>query len=172
MHGGRVAAKSEGPGKGSEFTVWLPTAREQTTDAPSPAVEEARSDIRRRILIVEDNADARESLGMLLEMEGHDVRTAQEGDTALKIVAEFRPEVVVLDIGLPKMDGFEVIKRLRARTDGTQPAVIAVTGYGQAEDRRRTQEAGFDHHLTKPVDPKEVMRIVASLGNNRRGPSA
>jgi formylglycine-generating enzyme required for sulfatase activity/CheY-like chemotaxis protein len=81
------------------------------------------------------------------------------------IVEEFQPELIVLDIGLPKMDGFEVIKRLRARTGGTQPIVIAVTGYGQAEDRRRTQEAGFDHHLTKPVDPKEVMAIIASVEN-------
>jgi two-component system CheB/CheR fusion protein len=171
MHGGRVGAKSEGPGKGSEFTVWLPTAREQAPDAPSRPVEEARSDIRRRVLIVEDNPDARESLAMLLEMEGHEVRSAQDGDTALEIVEEFQPEVVVLDIGLPKMDGFEVIKRLRTRTGGMQPTVIAVTGYGQAEDRLRTEEAGFDRHLTKPVDPKEVMAIVASLGNVSRGRS-
>jgi len=171
MHGGRVGAQSEGPGKGSEFTVWLPTVRRQGSDVPSPEVEEVRSEIRRRVLIVEDNADARESLGMLLEMQGHDVRSAQDGDTALKIVEEFLPEVVLLDIGLPKMDGFEVIRRLHAPMDGAQPAVIAVTGYGHAEDRRRTKEAGFDHHLTKPVDPKEVMAIVASFGNISRGPS-
>jgi len=171
MHGGRVGAQSEGPGKGSEFTVWLPTVRRQGSDVPSPEVEEVRSEIRRRVLIVEDNADARESLGMLLEMQGHDVRSAQDGDTALKIVEEFLPEVVLLDIGLPKMDGFEVIRRLHAPMDGAQPAVIAVTGYGHAEDRRRTKEAGFDHHLTKPVDPREVMAIVASFGNISRGPS-
>jgi len=171
MHGGRVGAQSEGPGKGSEFTVWLPTVRRQGSDVPSPEVEEVRREIRRRVLIVEDNADARESLGMLLEMQGHDVRSAQDGDTALKIVEEFLPEVVLLDIGLPKMDGFEVIRRLHVPMDGAQPAVIAVTGYGHAEDRRRTKEAGFDHHLTKPVDPREVMAIVASFGNISRGPS-
>ena len=165
MHGGRVGAQSEGPGKGSEFTVWLPTVRRQGSDVPSPEVEEVRREIRRGVLIVEDNADARESLGMLLEMQGHDVRSAQDGDTALKIVEEFLPEVVLLDIGLPKMDGFEVIRRLHAPMDGAQPAVIAVTGYGHAEDRRRTKEAGFDHHLTKPVDPKEVMAIIASVEN-------
>ena len=166
-----MGAHSEGPGKGSEFTVWLPTVRRQGSDVPSPEVEEVRREIRRRVLIVEDNADARESLGMLLEMQGHDVRSAQDGDTALKIVEEFLPEVVLLDIGLPKMDGFEVIRRLHAPMDGAQPAVIAVTGYGHAEDRRRTKEAGFDHHLTKPVDPREVMAIVASFGNISRGPS-
>jgi CheY-like chemotaxis protein len=142
-----VGAHSEGPGKGSEFTVWLPTVRRQGSDVPSPEVEEVRSEIRRRVLIVEDNADARESLGMLLEMQGHDVRSAQDGDTALKIVEEFLPEVVLLDIGLPKMDGFEVIRRLHVPMDGAQPAVIAVTGYGHAEDRRRTERSDGDRGL-------------------------
>jgi CheY-like chemotaxis protein len=165
MHGGRVSARSEGPGKGSEFAICLPTVQRKpiATATTSATVAQAHSNNHRRILVVEDNADALESLGLLLEIEGHEVRKAQDGVSALTIAEEFHPEAVLLDIGLPHMDGFEVIQHLRAQTHTHQVVVVALTGYGQAEDRRRTAEAGFDHHLIKPVDPKEVMAIVASL---------
>ena len=183
MHGGRVAAKSEGPGKGSEFTIWLPIAREKAPDTVAASMERVHNDISHRILIVEDNADARESLGLLLEMEGHDVRRAQNGETALKVAQEFQPQVIFLDLGLPHMDGYEVIHRLRADVGAAQPIVIALTGYGQAEDRQRTEAAGFDYHLTKPVALEEVTTIscvgrdqptgrIRIEGNSERFPSA
>jgi DNA-binding response OmpR family regulator len=134
-------------------------------------VEQVPADVSRWILIVEDNVDAGESLQMLMAMGGYDVRLAQDGESALKIAKEFGPEVVVLDLGLPNMDGYEVVQRLRAHASAVRPVVVALTGYGQPEDRRRTQEAGFDNHLLKPLAPEELMAIVASLGSTPPGGS-
>ncbi|HXH83422.1 MAG TPA: ATP-binding protein, partial [Candidatus Tectomicrobia bacterium] len=167
LHGGRVEASSEGVGRGSTFTVRLPRA------ADVPAEEVPRPDERigehqaLRILIVEDNRDARDMLRMVLESAGHDVREAADGLEALQVAAREKPQVVLIDIGLPGLDGLEVAARLRATVDGSKAVLVAVTGYGQTDDRRRTAEAGFDLHLTKPVDPLHLKEIVALAARNR-----
>jgi PAS domain S-box-containing protein len=149
MHGGTVAAHSNGPGQGTEFEIQLP-ALDQVETAPETSLERPTQTVRRRVLVVDDNADSAESLAMILEIRGHQARIAADGPQALEVARELRPEVVMLDIGLPGMDGYEVARRLRAEHDGL--LLIALTGYGQDEDRRRSKEAGFDHHLVKPVD--------------------
>ena len=153
MHGGTVSATSEGPGRGSEFTVQLPLAAGAEKEGALPAEEDARAGSPRRILVVEDNRDSAESLSMLLTLAGHEVRVAHDGATAIAAARDYRPQVILLDIGLPGMDGFEAARRLRAEPglDGT--LLVAMTGYGQAQDRRRSKAAGFDRHLTKPVEP-------------------
>jgi CheY-like chemotaxis protein len=163
MHGGQVSAHSAGPGQGSEFVVRLPL----TPAAPGATrTDGARASAppgrRRRILVVDDNIDAAESLALLLRLAGHEVRVAYDGPAALADVRDHPPEVVLLDIGLPKgMNGYEVARRLRGEYGLSEALVIAVTGYGQEEDRRRALEAGFDHHLTKPVDPEHLRELVA-----------
>jgi PAS domain S-box-containing protein len=159
MHRGCVAAFSEGPGRGSEFVVRLPTVAAGPTDAAEkrPGREAAP---RRRVLVVDDNLDAAESLAMLLRLEKHTVHTAHDGPAALLEAEAFRPEVVLLDIGLPRMDGYEVARRLREELGLKAALLVAVTGYGQEEDRRRSEEAGFDAHLTKPADLATVQRLL------------
>ena len=116
-----------------------------------------------RVLVVDDNADAAESIGVLLQLWGHEVRLAHSGEEALQAVSDFHPHVVLLDIGLPVMDGYEVARRLRRELGGEEAVVVALTGYGQESDRRQAQEAGFDHHLTKPVEPEALQELLASL---------
>jgi len=164
MHGGRVEAFSGGTNQGSEFVVHLPLLSGEGMPAPLfdgvlPASGESR---RSRVLIVDDNADGARSLSMLLEMGGHEVRTCYDGPAALTEAELFCPEVVLLDIGLPGMDGFEVARRLRAREASPRPLLVALTGYGQAEDVRRSREAGFDHHLVKPADPAALTALLAA----------
>ncbi|MGK4004433.1 PAS domain S-box protein [Sorangium sp. So ce1036] len=174
MHGGTVHARSEGSGKGSEFSVWLPPAAVlddargaagPSAAAPAPGRPAAAS--ARRILVVDDNADAAESLVMLLEALGHEVRMARDGHEALETVAAFQPELVLLDIGLPGMDGYEVARRLRACPGLAGARLVALTGYGQDEDRRRSREAGFDHHLVKPISQKVLLPLIGSLERRR-----
>ena len=166
MHGGTVRAFSEGTGRGSEFVVRLPFVRQRV----GPGREEiatvpgARADISPalRVLIVDDNQDAAESLAILLRLAGCDVRTAHDGLEAVGAAAVFRPDVAILDLGLPGLNGYEVARRIR-KEQGTGVRLIAVTGWGQDEDRRRTAAAGFDHHLTKPVELDELRRLLASV---------
>ena len=162
MHGGTVTATSEGLGRGSEFIVRLPA-----TDAAHAAVEtkvEAADDSRRRrILVVDDNEDAAESLAALLSISGHDTRLAHDGPDALLEAERFRPDVVFLDIGMPTLDGHETAKLIRRQPWGRNMVLIALTGWGQSEDRRRSKDAGFNHHLVKPVDPAIVSTLLASL---------
>ncbi len=154
LHGGTIAARSEGLGKGSEFIVRLPVLQESVRPAAPPgAGPPTPATAPRRILVVDDIMDIAESTAMLLRMWGHEVRLAHNGPEAIQAAAEFRPDAVVLDIGLPGMSGYEVARHLRQRPEFHRTLLIAVTGYGQEEDRRRTDEAGFDRHLTKPVDP-------------------
>jgi signal transduction histidine kinase/CheY-like chemotaxis protein len=161
MHGGRVEARSEGPGQGSEFVVRLPLPDEQAPNEGEAAAGGRRPVPPRRVLVVDDNVDAAESLATLLRVDRHEVRTAHDGPTALEEAATFRPEVVLLDIGLPKMDGYEVARRLRGQ-DGFQKALlVALTGYGQEEDRRRAAAAGFDAYLVKPADPAALHDLLA-----------
>src|SRR5262249_3503691 len=145
--------------KGSEFVVRLPSCPAPPQAVISPGVTPARNLPGRRVLVVDDNEDAVESLALLLSSHGHEVRTAYDGPDALELAEAFRPEVVILDIGLPRMDGYEVACRLRERAWTRDLLLVALTGYGREEDRRRAHEAGFDWHLVKPVDP-EVLRVL------------
>ena len=165
LHGGRILASSEGSGYGSEFTVELPlergpSARETVLRAaPAPAKSY-------RILVIEDCIDAAESLEMLLHLMGHDVEKAYDGPVGVELAKRFKPEVVICDIGLPgPMDGHAVAQILRRDFPRGQTFMIALTGYGQNEDQRRSHEAGFDFHVTKPADPKELEKLLASLSN-------
>jgi signal transduction histidine kinase/DNA-binding response OmpR family regulator len=163
MHGGRVEAFSAGPGQGSEFVVYLPALAEEPPSSNGAARSSAVPTPRSRVLIVDDNMDGARSLSMVLEIAGHEVRTCYDGDTALAEAEGFRPEIVLLDIGLPGMDGYEVARRLRQMPFSPQPLLVALTGYGQAEDVRRSHEAGFNHHLVKPADPETLNNLFASL---------
>jgi two-component system CheB/CheR fusion protein len=162
LHGGRVEAFSEGLGRGSEFVVRLPVL--QPGSAPSvPSTPRAVgvSGSARRVLAVDDNVDSAESLGMLLRVQGHEVCTAHDGPAAVEAARSFGPEVVLLDLGLPGMDGYEVARRLRRQPGLESVLLVALTGYGQDEDRRKTMEAGFDAHLTKPADPAALQLLLA-----------
>ncbi len=166
MHGGTVHAFSDGPGRGSEFVVRL----QAETSAPPDTVKEpvwTGGDLGRplQVLVVDDNVDSADSLGELLRMSGYHVRVAHDGVAALEAVHSLRPDVVLLDIGLPGLDGYEVARRLRAHPDNAAMLLVAVSGYGQEEDRIRSRQAGFDHHLVKPVDfptLEKVMTVVPS----------
>jgi CheY-like chemotaxis protein len=122
---------------------------------------------RHRIVVVDDLADAADSLAAMLQMMGHDTRTAYDGVEAVQAVAAFKPEVVFLDIGLPKLNGYDAAVSIRAQPGGKQVVLVAVTGWGQEQDRRRAADAGFDHHLTKPVDPQTVEALIARLDQTR-----
>jgi signal transduction histidine kinase len=164
MHGGTIVACSKGEGQGAEFIVRLPRA-----DCPDePAAGEAdqgtaKAAVRRRVLVVDDNKDAAESLAMLLSMNGHEVCTAYGGAAGLEQAVSFKPNVIVLDLGMPGMDGYEVARRVRQLPGGRAIVLVALTGWGQEEDRHRTQEAGFDFHLVKPVDPATLEELLATL---------
>jgi CheY-like chemotaxis protein len=162
MHGGTVRARSEGVDRGTELEVRLP----RHVGAPAPevvAVEPARRTPTSavRVLIVDDNVDAAEAAAMLLELEGHEVRTASDGLQALDLGADFGPELVLLDIGMPHLDGYETARRMREQPWGRATRLVAVTGWGQARDRDRTAQSGFDDHLVKPVGSEELLELVA-----------
>jgi signal transduction histidine kinase len=166
MHGGRVEAFSGGPNQGSEFVVHLPIWHAEKAPLPpdSTSMPSAASQpLRRRVLIVDDNIDAAHSLAMLMEVGGHEARLCYDGQTALMEAQKFQPEVVLLDIGLPGLDGLEVARRLRAMNLSPRPTLVALTGYGQNDDLRRSQEAGFDHHLVKPADPQTLIALLTSM---------
>ena len=173
LHGGTVMAHSDGPGRGSRFTVRLPLmgnpepgTRSDGADTPGPPLPVPHSEFRapKRVLVVDDNVDAAESLALLLQVLGHVARTVHDGPAALAAAREYRPEVVFLDIGMPGMTGHEVAVRLRAMPEARGAVLVAVTGWGQEEDRRRTREAGFDRHLVKPVDPEALREVLAGVG--------
>jgi len=162
MHGGTIHATSAGVGLGSEFVVRLPLGHEApTTLEPSKPEGQVPSGTSRRILVVDDNRDGADTLSMLLRVDGHDTQAAYDGKSALEVAEAFRPEVVLLDIGLPMMDGYDVCRHLRAQTWATGLLVIALTGWGSAQDRRRAQDAGIDHHLVKPVEPAALRQMLA-----------
>ncbi len=167
MHGGTVAADSAGPGMGSAFVIRLPAVLE-STQCPQPQAEGPvhMSPPLLRILIVDDNRDAADSLAMLLRTTGNDIRTAYDGLEAVQVASEFRPEVVLLDIGLPKIDGHEVAQRIRQETWGRQVCLIAVTGWSDETDRARSRAAGFDHHLVKPLDTGHLAQLLGSVGRS------
>ena len=161
MHGGGVAAASAGPGKGSEFVIRLPAeGREPEPSSRGTQPEREGTRAKRRFLVVDDNADICSSLAMLLVLEGHEVRTARDGEEALELAARWRPDAVVLDIALPKLNGFDAARRMRSAPWGKTMVLIAMTGWGQEEDRRKSEEAGFDGHLVKPVDFAALMELL------------
>jgi CheY-like chemotaxis protein/anti-sigma regulatory factor (Ser/Thr protein kinase) len=166
MHGGSVHAASDGPGRGSEFTVRLPAVA-----APGPAQEspdtfgELGGMPKRSILVVDDNVDAADSLARLLRLQGHTVRIAFDGHTALQEARSSHPNVIILDLGLPGISGYDIARKLRCENSGEDPLIIAVSGYGREEDQRRSREAGFNHHFTKPVDFATLLRAVSAVSD-------
>ena len=162
LHGGTVTAYSAGVGQGSQFTIKLPIAQVQRSGAP-----ESRDDVLQpaaqhcRVLVVDDNVDSVDSLAMLLRLMGHDVATASDGLSALARADEFRPNVAILDIGLPKVNGYDLAKQIRERPWAKDVVLVALTGWGQEQHRRRSVEAGFNHHLTKPVEFDVLQQILA-----------
>jgi PAS domain S-box-containing protein len=169
MHGGSVHAFSAGLGRGSEFVVRLPRVDIAPRVTGPHATLQSRSTGRHslRILVVDDNVDASDGLKMLLELNGEQVRAAYDGESALTVAREFRPQVALLDVGMPRMDGYEVARRLRAAPETREAVLVAVTGWGQPEDRRRSSEAGFDHHLVKPVEPSALEKLLDSFKAKR-----
>jgi CheY-like chemotaxis protein len=160
LHGGTVAAHSAGPGHGTELVVRLPVAE------PPPAAEvplngAAAPNARLRILVADDNHDAADSLQMMLGILGHEVRAAHDGREAVRAAEEFRPDVAFLDIGMPGLNGYDVARAVRSRPWGRDVTLVALTGWGQEEDHRRSREAGFDQHLVKPVDPEVLQQTLA-----------
>ena len=167
MHGGTVAAASTGLGTGSTFVLRLPAVLD-SSHCPQPQAEGPAhmSPPSLRILVVDDNRDAADSLAMLLRATGNDIRTAYDGLEAVQVASEFRPEVVLLDIGLPKIDGHEVAQRIRKEPWGRQMCLIAVTGWSDETDRARSRAAGFDHHLVKPLDTGRLAQLLGSVGRS------
>jgi CheY-like chemotaxis protein len=165
MHGGSVAAHSAGPGHGSEFVVRLPLLRQAAPPMAAEAEEQRPREVpARSVLIVDDNQDAAESLALLLRRRGQEVRTAHDGPAALDLARARPPDVVLLDIGMPGMDGLEVARRLRQDLGLKETLLVALTGYDGQADRRRSQEAGFNVHLVKPADVRAVERLLARAG--------
>jgi PAS domain S-box-containing protein len=166
LHGGRVEAQSDGPGMGSVFTVRLPIIQREAPDIPAPIPNGSFGNPTletRSILIVDDNRDAAESLCALLRFHGHDVRCAFDGQEAVEVATLLKPNVILLDIGMPRLNGYEVAQLIRQNDWGRDIVLIATTGWGQDEDKRRAEEAGFDHHMTKPVDPALLIATLANL---------
>jgi PAS domain S-box-containing protein len=161
MHGGTLEAQSEGAGRGSEFVVRLPALAGARMPVEVNDMDETTSGLRSRILIVDDNVDSATSLAMLLSTTGHETEMAHDGLQALEVAERFRPHVVLLDIGLPKLNGYDACRRIRERPWGRDVTLVAVTGWGQDSDRRKSREAGFDHHMVKPVEFASLTRVLA-----------
>jgi CheY-like chemotaxis protein len=164
MHGGTIEARSAGAGQGSEFVVRLPTVvlREPVVkEIPDHVTANNGSPLR--ILVVDDNEDGANSLGQMLQMMGNEVRVAHDGLAAIEAAEACRPQVILLDIGMPKLDGYDACRRIRNEAWGKNTVLIALTGWGQDEDRRRTREAGFDYHLVKPVESSTLVKVFADV---------
>ncbi len=162
LHGGRVRIESDGVGHGTRAYVALPVRALRVAAGPAQAAAPTPA-ARRRVLVVDDNVDAAESLASVLSLMGHEVAIGSDGIEAVELAASFRPGVLMLDIGMPRMNGYEACRAIRAQPGGRDIVIVAVTGWGQDEDRRRSEQAGFDHHLTKPVDPRAVESLLATL---------
>jgi PAS domain S-box-containing protein len=164
MHGGSVDARSEGSGKGSEFIIRLPVVLTVVQEQPKPDdVEHPGRVARRRVLVVDDNIDAANSLAMMLKLVGNEVRLAYDGVEAVEAAAEYRPDVILLDIGMPTLNGYDACRRIREHPWGRKPFIVALTGWGQEEDKRRSRDAGFDSHVVKPVDLNALQQLLADV---------
>ncbi len=169
LHGGTVKATSPGLGLGSEFSVVIPLMANPPLEIPATSGEPLEAPGQSlRIVLIDDNVDANDSLNAVLRIMGHDVSTAFDGKAGFELIRDTRPQIVVCDIGLPGMDGYQIITRLRETSTDPMPAMIALTGYGQPEDRARALAAGFDHHLTKPVDVEGLLRLIAAQAERLR----
>jgi CheY-like chemotaxis protein/anti-sigma regulatory factor (Ser/Thr protein kinase) len=160
LHGGTVQAESPGINRGATFTITLPQDPEAEVPVPKPLDEPATPIQSRRILVIDDNVDAAESLSMFLQLSGHTTKVAYSPSVGLKLAQEFKPDMVFLDIGLPEMTGYEVARRIRSSPIGKSTCLIAVTGWGAEKDRDAAKEAGFNAHITKPVDLDEISRLL------------
>jgi PAS domain S-box-containing protein len=160
LHGGMIEARSEGLGKGSEFVVRIPLAPATVVHAVESPQSDPLPQKQRRVLVADDNVDSAETLAALIRTDGHEVLTVHDGVAALEAWKNFRPDLIVLDIGMPKLSGYEVAQQIRSTADGSHPILVAVTGWGQEADKKRAKEAGFDHHLTKPVDPQAIEKLL------------
>jgi CheY-like chemotaxis protein len=163
MQGGTVEAHSEGPGRGSEFVIRLPTVTEMPRPVPREPATQPLPAVRRRVLVVDDNEDAAEWLATVLRLNGHETYVAHDGLEAVRSAERIRPDAVLLDIGLPRLDGYEACRRIRAQSWGKDLLLVALTGWGQEEDRQKSRDAGFDTHLVKPVDDDVLLKLLASL---------
>ena len=162
MHGGRIEAQSEGLGKGSNFIINLPVSSTESAAQAAPAQAPQKPVDGKRILVADDNHAAADTLAMLLECDGHRIATVYDGEQALIAAESFCPEIIMLDIGMPKLDGYEIAQCIRAEPWGRNIKIIAMSGWAQEKDRQRGREAGFDHHLAKPVDPAELKELIAA----------
>jgi CheY-like chemotaxis protein/anti-sigma regulatory factor (Ser/Thr protein kinase) len=163
MHGGTVTVHSAGTDQGSEFVVRLPLAEKSPRRMPSSDTENTRTpEAARRILIVDDNHDSADAVALILQLDGHDVKTVYSGFDALDLVEEFKPHAVLLDIGMPQLNGYQVAQRLRMQEWGKNVLLIAQTGWGQEEDIRQCREAGFNHHVTKPIDFRKLREFFVA----------
>lgn len=168
LHDGSVTARSEGRGKGSEFTVVLPLAEAAAEEIDGKRPPSLPVGDRHQVLVVDDNPDSATSMATMLELLGHETRTAHDGLQALAEAATFRPDIILLDIGMPKMNGYDVARRIRQQDWGKDVVLVAVTGWGQEEDRRRSREAGFDYHLVKPADLADIQDVLQGRAPKRR----
>jgi CheY-like chemotaxis protein len=167
MHGGTVQAHSAGLGHGSEFVIRLPLSiRKQQTMTPEDEPDAEKSS-RKKLLVVDDNPDAAKSLAMLLRLSGHEVQMVHSGQAAIETATAYLPDVIFLDIGMPGMDGYEVARAIRKNPELSKIVLAALTGWGQEEDRRRTAEAGFDHHLVKPIEPQLLESLLGDFENGK-----
>jgi CheY-like chemotaxis protein/anti-sigma regulatory factor (Ser/Thr protein kinase) len=168
LHGGTLSVTSEGPGEGSEFTVRLPVVvvpPSPSPDHPGAGAGTAGARVRRRILVADDNRDSAEMLATSLEVLGHEVAMAHDGEQAVSLVETFHPDVAFLDLGMPKLDGYSAARRIREEPWGRNVLLVAVTGWGQDDDKKRSRQAGFDAHLVKPVDLAEIESLLKGLSD-------
>jgi CheY-like chemotaxis protein len=168
LHGGRVEARSEGAGKGSEFIVHLPIVPSAMSGRPeNDGGQPISPKDRYRVLVVDDHADAADSLAMMLSLIGHEVRTARDGLAGVEAASEFRPDVILLDIGMPRLNGYDACRRIRELPGGKEAVIVALSGWGQEEDKRRSREAGFDGHLVKPAEPAALEKLLADMKSTK-----
>jgi len=172
LHGGSVTAQSAGPGKGSEFRVCLPIASPPAgRDGPARCNEDLRATANSRVLVADDNHDCADSLAMLLQLAGYETRTAYDGAEAIAMAESYRPDILLLDIGMPNLNGHEAARHIRDQPWGKDLLLVALTGWGQEEDRRRTEAAGFDAHFVKPVDSAALEQVLADFDATGRRPA-
>jgi CheY-like chemotaxis protein len=163
LHGGTIEVRSEGPGCGSEFVVRIPVGMAAEDHAATPDGEEVVIGIRLKVLVIDDNKDVADTCSMLIELSGHQVKVAYSGSEGMGIAEWFRPQVILTDIGLPDIDGYEFAQKIRATPWGRTAVLVAITGWGAQESKQQSAVAGFNHHLTKPIDPKTIEALLASL---------
>jgi CheY-like chemotaxis protein len=161
LHGGAIEARSAGHGQGSEFIVRLPLAPQVHDPAVEPDTKSGEDLSGKRILVVDDSRDAAEMLASLLKLMGNEVRVAYNGEEAVQIALAYRPHLILLDLGMPRMDGFDACRSIRRSWGDDPPCIVALTGWGQETDRARTEQAGFDAHLVKPVRLEDLERVIA-----------